>query len=102
VLYQFPALVSFGFSFENRLQAPQAVPGQKSRRFEICRCLLHPNFIKTFRVLNMFEIGFWNFINFFDKVKRPDDFFFHLVTLLYKKVFEVLIVKNNVSALLLF
>jgi hypothetical protein len=63
--------------------------------------LLHPNFIKPIRVLKVFEILFRNFVDFFNSIKRPDDFLFHLVTLLYEELLEIALIKNNGSALLL-
>jgi hypothetical protein len=53
MLFQFPSVVSFEFSFENRLPKRSIVFGQKAEDSKNVTTQLNSNFIKGVRVFEM-------------------------------------------------
>ena len=56
--------------------------------------LLYTDLVKTFCVFQVFEISFWNSLNFFNQFKSPNNFLLDLILLPYKELLEVALVEN--------
>ena len=56
---------------------------------------MNPDFIKTISILNMFEICLGHSFKFFNQFKGPDNFILNFISLFYKEVLKIILVKND-------
>ena len=100
--YQFLFLVSFVIFLKTVHQYHQVSLIEKAENPKYITSLLNPYFVKSFSILNVFQVSLWNKLNVFNQLNCPDYFVPYFNTLFFKEVLKVFFVKNNGSKLLIF